>query len=204
MKDKLIKIFTKLWKTERSLKIEILLFILSILTLLYTIHHNRVMSTPVLQISVDEKSNGTVETDDDTVSIKIENLGLGPAKIIFSDSYISNNTHELQKISSMSEVEQKMAEIGWEGNFLYSWADLHPSSYMAINKVKHIITLNRFRPKTWEHGKKIFTSVCYCSIYNQCFYTSNNTYHEENSCSIKNYLSKRDGDKNKYEAMLSK
>ncbi|NQZ09542.1 MAG: hypothetical protein HRT35_20525 [Algicola sp.] len=167
--------------------IAIVAFISSVVVVFYTVSHNEKMTTPILQISTFEKQHETPNLSDDTVGIKVENLGLGPAQIKHSGIYIFNGKEGFSKVDEMADFNIKMAQIGWVGNFNYTWSHIEPDSYLSIDKRKNVITLEKHRPSNWEQGKNILISICYCSIYEQCFYVSSVDYHQISSCSAYDY-----------------
>jgi len=174
-------------------KLSFLAFVVACLVAYYTKSHNEIMSTPILQISVFEKPGPGSDRSKDTVGLKIENLGLGPAKIIYSNKLLMVNDTSYDKIIGMSELDLKgqLLTLGWKGrngkNNVYEWADIEIGSYMSVGKRKDLLKLINYRPDNWRHGKNVYASACYCSIHSQCFFVATNIYHEKNSCTKDSY-----------------
>lgn len=193
MKVEAIKLFQIIKNMKLENKLAFAALITSFIFFIITVKHNQKTVMPVLQFSTFEK-----EKVDGFYfyGVKVENLGLGPAEIIISNTYFSNQDGRLVPVNSMLDISSAMAHIGWFGDFEYQWSDLEAKSFLSISQRKDLFKLD-FKPDNWSQGNKIFFSSCYCSIHEECFYSSSITYHKPlDYCDIEQYRIEVDLDLN--------
>lgn len=170
--------FSMLWDMKLDAKLALIAIVISG-TAGYNAHssdtkaheHNVKLAAPILQYSVFEEADGTS-------GIKVENIGSGRASLRQTSGYFTIKEGVWLKYLSPATAKQLGQFVGGD-DVKISWSDTLPGTFMEVGKRKNVFESIGHKPAYWSRGDNMYFSICYCDMYDNCFYSNQQTTHKE-------------------------